>query len=311
MKNMRKFAAIGEAMIELSHQAAHQLNMNFAGDTMNVTTYLARYTQYTQVQTLYATALGSDPYSEMMIQQWHEENIDTDLVLQLPDKLPGLYLIRTDDKGERSLYYYRAQSAARDLFKNEYSQKLCEQLASMNYLYLSMITLAILDEASRIKLFSVLAQAKQNGATIVFDSNYRPTLWPDLATAQAVYQAVAKYVDIALPTFDDEQKLFNEKTAQSCAERLHQWGVQEVVIKQGNNPCYVSTPTEQIQVPAEKVAQVVDTTSAGDSFNAGYLAARMQNIPPAAAAKLAHQLASIVIQHPGAIIPLDKMPTLF
>jgi 2-dehydro-3-deoxygluconokinase len=311
MKYMRKFAAIGEAMIELSHQSDNQLNMSFAGDTINVITYLTRYKQYTQVQTYYATALGVDPYSNMMIQQWQQENINTELVFQLPNKLPGLYLIRTDQQGERTLYFYRSQSAARELFKYEHAKTLCQRLINMDYLYFSMITLAILDEASRMQLFDVLTEAKKNGATIIFDSNYRPALWPDLATAQNIYQNAARLVDIALPTFDDEQKLFNEKSVQSCAERLHKLGVQEIVIKQGDNPCYISTSKEQIEVPAEKVAKIVDTTSAGDSFNAGYLAARMQNIAPEQAARYGHRLASTVITYPGAIIPLDKTPALF
>lgn len=311
MNNTRQFAAIGEAMIELSHQSERQLNMNFAGDTMNVTTYLARYMHYTQVQTIYTTALGTDPYSHTMIQQWQQEGINTQLVFTLPNKLPGLYLIRNDEKGERYLFFYRSQSAARELFKGEHVASMCQRLITMDYLYLSLITLAILDEDSREQLFNVLAEAKKNGAIIIFDSNYRPAIWPDVAIAQTVYQQVAQYVDIALPTFDDEQKLFNEQTPQACAERLHKWGIKEIIIKQGGNPCYISTAQEQIEIPAEKIDKIVDTTSAGDSFNAGYLAARMQNYSPAQAAQFGHQLASVVITYPGAIIPPDKMPNLF
>src|SRR5688500_14536161 len=107
MNTKRQFAAIGEAMIELSHQTERQLNMNFGGDTINVSIYLARYAQYVHVQINYVTALGADPYSNMMLQQWQQEDINTQLVLQLPHKLPGLYLIRTNEKGERTFYFYR------------------------------------------------------------------------------------------------------------------------------------------------------------------------------------------------------------
>ncbi len=311
MKTIRQFTAIGEAMIELRHLSERQLNMNFAGDTLNVATYLARYTQQTQVQVNYTTALGHDHYSHLMIQQWQQENINTQMVYQLPDKLPGLYLIHNDEQGERNFYFYRSQSAARELFKGAHREALTNQLTNMNYWYLSLISLAILDNSSREYLFYLLADAKKNGATIIFDSNYRPALWPDRSTAQTIYQTIAQYIDIVLPTFDDEQKLFDDKSPQACAERLHQWGIQEVVIKQGDNPCYISTTQEQIHIPAEKVTHVIDTTAAGDSFNAGYLAARMQNYLPAHAARCGHQLASVVITYPGAIIPLDKMPPLF
>ena len=105
--------------------------------------------------------------------------------------------------------------------------------------------------------------------------------------AQTVYQTIAPFIDIALPTLDDEQKLFNEKTAEQCAERLHRWGIKEIIIKRGNEPCFISTQTEETQVPAETVKKIIDATSAGDAFNAAYLAARMQNYSPAQAAVFA------------------------
>ncbi len=52
----------------------------------------------------------------------------------------------------------------------------------------------------------------------------------------------------------------------------------------------------------------VDTTAAGDSFAAGYLAARLRGEAPAAAARAGHRLAAVVITHPGAIIPREAMP---
>jgi len=60
-------------------------------------------------------------------------------------------------------------------------------------------------------------------------------------------------------------------------------------------------------VESNKV-NVVDTTSAGDSFNAGYLASRISGNKPSSAALAGHQLVSIVIQHRGAIIPVEMMP---
>jgi 2-dehydro-3-deoxygluconokinase len=53
---------------------------------------------------------------------------------------------------------------------------------------------------------------------------------------------------------------------------------------------------------------VVDTTAAGDSFAAAYLAARLAGVDSTAAARAGHQLARTVVQHPGAIIPRAAMP---
>jgi 2-dehydro-3-deoxygluconokinase len=308
---MKKFAAIGEAMIELSHQTERTLAISFAGDTLNTSLYLARVLPPAQTETYYVTALGNDHYSNMMLHDWQQENINTTLVARLADKLPGLYLIRNDEKGERYFSFYRSQSAARELFKGDHISNMCKALIAMDYLYLSAITLAILDEASRDQLLATIKLAKQQGAQIFFDSNYRPALWPDVKTTQEVIKKFAPHVDIILPTFSDEQAIFNDASPQACAQRYHQWGIKEVIMKRDVEPCLVSTPTGQTFVTAEPVAKVIDATGAGDSFNAAYIAARLQNIAPEQAAKYGHQLASVVIQHKGAIIPKEFMPKLF
>lgn len=61
------------------------------------------------------------------------------------------------------------------------------------------------------------------------------------------------------------------------------------------------------RIPAEKV-KAVDTTAAGDGFNAGYLAARLAGVAPEEAARAAARLAAAVVRHRGAIIPRDAMP---
>ena len=63
-------------------------------------------------------------------------------------------------------------------------------------------------------------------------------------------------------------------------------------------------------VEAPPAAGVVDTTAAGDSFAAAYLAARLRGAAPAEAARAGHALAGAVVRHPGAIIPRDAMPDL-
>ena len=84
-----------------------------------------------------------------------------------------------------------------------------------------------------------------------------------------------------------------------------QIGTPEVVLKRGAEACLIRCDGESFEVPAQKVERVVDTTAAGDSFSAAYLASRLKGGSPAEAAEAGHRLASRVIQVPGALIPRD------
>lgn len=306
-----KFAAIGECMLELRHVNKQLLAISFAGDTFNVALYLARYRAKLNIEIDYVTALGNDPYSKMMLKAWQQEGIKTNLTQTIPNSLPGIYLIRTNAKGERSFYYYRSQSAARKIFSAPTILFITKKLIQYDHLYFSGITLAILDPKSRNRLFTLLKQARQKGAKISFDSNYRAILWKNKSVAKKNFQRALQLSDTALVTFEDEKKLFGDKNPEECAKRLYRQGVPEVVIKLGANGSLVSTPQKQTLIRAEKVSKIVDTTAAGDSFNAAYLGARIKGFPPIAAAKAGQKLAAKVIQYPGAIIPKKAMPNIF
>ncbi len=309
MSKMKHIAVIGEAMLELSHQNASLLSLAFAGDTLNFAIYLRRLLHDQAFELHYVTALGQDIYSDNMLENWRKEGLNTDLIRRIENKLPGLYLIRTDEKGERTFYFYRSASAARELFKGDIVN-LSQNLLAMDYLYLSGITLAILDEASRECLWNILKAAKQAGAQIIFDSNYRASLWSSPQSAKEAIQQILQFVDIALPTFIDDQLVFGDSTPEVCAQRLLKSGVTEVVVKCGAEPALVANINQQQRVPACVTNKVIDTTGAGDSFNSAYLAARLLGIEPIKAALWGHALAAKVIAQPGAIIPLTTMPHL-
>ena len=309
MSKMKHIAVIGEAMLELSHQNASLLSLAFAGDTLNFAIYLRRLLHDQAFELHYVTALGQDIYSDNMLENWRKEGLNTDLIRRIENKLPGLYLIRTDEKGERTFYFYRSASAARELFKGDIVN-LSQNLLAMDYLYLSGITLAILDEASRECLWNILKAAKQAGAQIIFDSNYRAALWSSPQSAKEAIQQILQFVDIALPTFIDDQLVFGDSTPEVCAQRLLKSGVTEVVVKCGAEPALVANINQQQRVPACVTNKVIDTTGAGDSFNSAYLAARLLGIEPIKAALWGPALAAKVIAQPGAIIPLTTMPHL-
>lgn len=306
----KNIAIIGECMIELSEKGEN-IKRGFGGDTLNTAVYLARQSDPQQLRVDYVTALGTDSFSDQMIAAWQQEQIHTDLIQRLNNKMPGLYFIETDDHGERTFWYWRNDAAARFWLDSAQADDICQQLAHYDYLYLSGISLAILPAASRNKLMALLSACRQNGGKVIFDNNYRPRLWADKASAQQAYAEMLRHTDMAFLTLDDEDLLWGEQPLDAVIARTRAAGVQEIAIKRGADSCLVAVGDEPLRdVAAIKLAKekVIDTTAAGDSFSAGYLALRLAGGSAEEAAARGHLTASTVIQHRGAIIPLSAMP---
>ncbi|MGG7670400.1 sugar kinase [Yersinia sp. J1] len=312
----KKIAVIGECMIELS-QKGNDLNRGFGGDTLNTAVYIARQVDEEALEVHYVTALGTDSFSEDMLAAWQKEKVKIDLIQRMDDKLPGLYFIETDETGERTFYYWRNDAAARFWLTGPQADKICQKLENFDYLYLSGISLAILDASSRQRLLKLLQACRTNGGKVIFDNNYRPRLWQSKEETQEAYRAMLSCTDTAFLTLDDEDMLWGEMTLEQAIDRTQALGVNEIVIKRGADSCIVwnrepdsQRPADQHVVPAVTLPKekVVDTTAAGDSFSAGYLAVRLTGGTPQQAAVRGHLTASTVIQYRGAIIPIAAMP---
>ena len=303
-----RIALIGECMIELQQHANGALQQSFGGDTLNTAVYLARLLK-SGAQVDYVTALGDDSFSDAMCQSWEKENLGLSKVQRLPGRLPGLYCIQTDAKGERRFLYWRNEAAVRDCFTTENGYAVLNTLADYDVLYLSGITLAVLGEVGRERLLAALKRARVQGTRVAFDNNYRPRLWASVDQAREAYRACLEHVDVALLTEDDEQALFGYADTEQLLAAYRQRDISEVVVKRGSLSCLVESAGERYDIPAQPVTRVIDSTAAGDSFSAAYLAMRLRGRGPAEAAQAGHRLASAVIQHPGALIPDSAMPT--
>lgn len=306
---VNRVAVIGECMVELQ-KTDDQLKQSFGGDTLNTALYLSRLTQQHGVTTAYVTGLGKDPFSKEMLANWQQEGLNTDLVQISDNKLPGIYAIETAPDGERSFFYWRNDSAAKYWLRDGSVESFAAALSQNQVIYLSGISLAILPTDCREKLVELLTLCRKDGVKVAFDNNFRPALWESLDAARDMYASVLRLTDIAFLTFDDEVMLYGDSEEQQAIERTQAFGVKEIVVKRGAQECYVVTPNDFIAVPAVKVSNVVDTTAAGDSFSAGYLAKRLTGGSTVDSAVAGHTLAGTVIQHRGAIIPRDAMPLI-
>lgn len=299
---MSKVACIGECMVELKQADGGLFSRGYGGDTLNTAVYLARL----GVTVDYVTALGDDPLSDEMIAGWSAEGVGTSRVLRLRGKLPGLYLIETDDKGERRFFHWRDSAAARGLMDLPETDAILNSLAGYDVVYLSAITLSLYGDEGRERLFTALKRARESGARFAFDTNFRARGWPDLDIARAVFRQAFEIADIVLASTEDLLPLYPDESNEALLARIPGG---EVVLKLSEPASILRIAGTTHRIRAEPItAPVVDTTAAGDSFAAAYVAARLAGAGPIDAARTGHHLAGVVVCHPGAIIPKAAMP---
>ena len=299
---MARVACIGECMIELRQAPGGLYSRGFGGDTLNTAVYLARL----GISTDYITALGDDPLSAEMIAGWQAEGVNTAKVARVPGKLPGLYMIETDAGGERKFFHWREAAAARLLMELPQTGVILNSLAAYHAVYFSAITLSIYSEEGRAKLFAALSRARQEGTRVAFDTNFRARGWPDLDVARRVFTQAFETADIALASTEDLLPLWPGENDEALLARV---ASREAVLKLAEPASIARVDGALGTVRAEPVTgPVVDTTAAGDSFAAAYLAARLTGADPIAAARAGHRLAGVVVCYPGAIIPREAMP---
>jgi 2-dehydro-3-deoxygluconokinase len=299
---MTKVACIGECMIELRQAPGGLFSRGFGGDTLNTAVYLSRL----GIATDYITALGDDSLSDEMIAGWQGEGVGTTKVARLKGKLPGIYMIETDARGERKFFHWRESAAARALMDLPETGVILHSLAAYHAVYFSAITLSIYSEEGRSRLFGALGRARQERTRIVFDTNFRARGWPDLDLARRVFTQAFETADIALASTEDLLPLWPGESNEALLARI---ASPEALLKLAEPKCIVRAEGTTQEVVAEPLTNpVVDTTAAGDSFAAAYVAGRLNGADPVAAARAGHHLAGVVVCYPGAIIPRSAMP---
>lgn len=308
-----EIALLGEVMLELSpagsvaHDSQSTFTMGVAGDTYNTAYALAKLGLAVE----YQTALGTDPYSEQILQHAQRAGLGTQWVPRRNDALPGLYVIDNDEFGERSFHYWRGESVARQMLSDEQGiLLLLEPLSSVPRLMLSGITLALCSEASLQKLLHWLEVYRSQGGLVIFDNNYRPQLWGSAQHAYAACQQILTQTDIYLPSLDDELALAESSDREKQLERLASLGVAEVVVKAAADQVNVFIAGQSQSVKLPLVVTPLDTSGAGDSFNGAYLAARIRGRDPHQSVMFAAQVAAQTIMQRGALLPEASWPAL-
>ncbi|CAN7403835.1 sugar kinase [Pararhizobium sp. LjRoot238] len=299
-----RLLSIGECMVELMQAEGDFLRKGYAGDTFN-TAYYARLFLPKDWSVDYFTAVGTDTVSDEMLAFIEKTGVGTGYIRRVEGRSPGLYMIHLKD-GERSFSYWRSVSAAKTLADD--ADHLRATIEASDIVVFSGITLAILAPTAAETLLLELRRAKAAGKLVVFDPNIRPRLWNDKQYMLETISAGARASSLIMPSFDDEAVHFGDADIAATIARYRGLGVGNIVVKDGAKGVTLSfAERPETFVPSARVERIVDTTSAGDSFNGAFLARYAADGDPQAAATFAASIAANVIQHHGALVPKDKL----
>ncbi|MCV6825353.1 MULTISPECIES: sugar kinase [Halocynthiibacter] len=295
----KTFLSIGEAMIEMAVVGPDTYRRGFAGDTFNTAWYLAKLLP-TDWGVKYFSGLGVDAASNEMREFAKSSGIDMSPAREVAEKTVGLYMIHLDG-GERSFSYWRSDSAARQMAGDV--DYMTERFMEADVLFFSGISLAVVLPEHRAAFLEAIGKARAAGKTTIFDPNQRLRLWKDQTEMSDAISDAAKVSEIILPSFDEEQQFYGDTSPEATIERYFAAGVNTVIVKNGPGLVTAQTKGEApITVQPNIVENVVDTTAAGDSFNAGFCAALLQGADLASAITSGAELAGKVVTSHGALV---------
>ncbi|MCD1635674.1 sugar kinase [Martelella mediterranea] len=296
---MKNILSIGECMVEMAPRADGAYTRGFAGDTFNAAWYLAKLLPEGATVD-YFTAVGTDAVSGEMLDFMERSGVGTGCIRRIEERTVGLYMIALKD-GERSFSYWRGQSAAKRLAADR--EALEAAVRGRDLILFSGITMAIVDEADRGTLLDVLAEARKAGAVIAFDPNMRLRLWPSREVMAETIMKAAEVSDMVLPSFDEDGAIFGDDNPEATIARYRARGAETVVVKNGVDMIHARSGAEgAITFQPKPAREVVDTTAAGDSFNAGLIAALARGESLSDAISRAAALSARVIAARGALV---------
>ena len=287
--------ALGEAMIEFNqtNADARAYVQGFGGDTSNALIAAVRQ----GAKGGYITKLGDDTFGRMLLQLWHDENVDTEGVSIDAAAPTGTYFVSHGTHGH-TFSYLRAGSAASQIRPSDVPAALVERA---RILHVSGISQAISASATDT-VFHAINVARAAQIKVSYDPNLRLKLWP-IDRARAIIRATIPLTDDFLPSLDDVRLVCGEDDPAAILNWCQRQGARTVVLKMGKEGSWVSKGEARTRIMAYPV-EAVDATGAGDCFDGSLLARLAAGDDVVSAARWASAAAALTTTGYGAVAPL-------
>ncbi len=301
---MPELVTLGEPMVEFAAlergplEEVATFRRGWGGDTNNVAVAAARL----GVSAGCITRVGGDEFGRSLLALWDREGVDRSRVVVDPEGYTGIYFISFDRAGRHAFTYYRKGSAASRLCPEDVDP---EYVGNARVLHTSGITQAI-SSTARSATEAAVSLARARGVTVSYDLNLRPRLLP-LPELRTVVLATLPQADIVFLSLEDAAYLDDTCTPEVLVDRLLERGPRVVALKQGERGCLVADVTgARVHIPAYPV-QPVDTTGAGDAFDAAFLARWTRGASLEEAARFASAVGALAVCGLGAVAALPLL----
>ncbi len=288
--------SIGEAMIEISNIKNSLYNQSFAGDTLNFCNYLDKE----KINAFFLSAIGKSEINQSLLDFVKSKKISTKYIKKINQFEVGLYLIKNKDNGEKQFFYWRDESAAKHYFNNIDFINLYKELKNFDYIYFSGITLSIIHISKLNNFIKLLKLLKSKKIKIVFDFNIRPSRW-NKKNLNNFFDSVLKFVDICFLSGEDMNYWKNKNNIKSYDQIVRKYKLKHSIFRKNAKFTYVFLNKTRYVFKNKLLKTVVDTSGAGDGFNAAYLSNFIVNNDPVLALKAGSSLGSKIVMKKGAI----------
>tara|TARA_B100001964_G_scaffold244076_1_gene324149 strand:+ start:1426 stop:2319 length:894 start_codon:yes stop_codon:yes gene_type:complete len=291
-----EICSIGECMIEFSNLENNLYKQSIAGDTLNFSFYLDKKI----FSTFFLTAIGTSDISQKVLNFLKKEKINLELVTKIASNEIGLYLIKNDNLGEKRFYYWRDNSAAKIFFNNNI-KKFKKKLQHFEYIYFTGITLSLLEHKNINNFMGLVNYFKKKNSKIVFDLNIRINRWSKKTLILYLNKLLPK-VDIFFASGEDFFYWKSSKKVYDFEKILNKFKISHGIYRKNAQYNYAFYNNKKYMIKNKLLKKVVDTSGAGDGYNAAYLSNFLENYDPQKALRFASGIGAKIVMKKGAIV---------
>ena len=255
------------------------------------------------LRTGFLGCVGDDEFGTFIINDFEREGVDVSHLKKVKGRATGIAFYSIDEKGERHYVFYRFPGYSDPEFMFMPEDVDNEHVAQSKMLHLSEAMLRQIK--TRETAFKLLRASKENGATISYDPNVRETLWNSKEEFFDTQRKVLNLVDIFISTLQEAKLILGQQIGEETVKTILSSGPSTIILR-GKSHYQVYTPHQNMMIPVIRV-EAVDTSGAGDAFDAGFLTGIIKNMPLNKAVMLGSAVAALKVMKVGTRAGLPSM----